>query len=111
MHASLNKFRASPWKVNMILKSIRGKPAIKISNQLKFMVSPNCEAIRKLILSAVSNASSASLDPNSLIISEASVGRGAFLKRIHFKGRGRTGKVTRPSCNIKVVLKEVNNGK
>lgn len=113
MFASLNNWRASPRKFNVLLKAVRGKSALDVVSRLKFMVSPNAGALRKLIMSAVANASQdSSVDVKNLKIAEASVGRGVFMKRVHFKGKGRTGRVTRFSCNVRVVLAEgVEGGK
>jgi large subunit ribosomal protein L22 len=112
MKAFLNDWRGSPRKMNIVLKAVRGLGAIDSADRLQFLVSPYAEALRKLVLSAVANASNnASINPRDLVISEATVGRGTFLKRVHFKGRGRTGRVTRPSCNVMVVLKEKESGK
>ena len=113
MKASLNNWRGSPRKFMKYLRAVKNQPAIHVSEQLKFVSSPYAQALRKLILSAVSNvANDVAVKPDHLIVSEASVGRGPFLKRVCFRGRGRVGKVTKFSSNINVVLKEgVKNGK
>lgn len=107
MEATLNKWRGSPRKFNVLLRATRGGKALETATKLKFVVNPAAEALRKLILSAVSNASQNSkVDINDLCIAEATVGRSFFLKRVHFKGRGKMGRVTKPFCNVRVVLKE-----
>lgn len=112
MIAKLNNWSGSSRKFTNYLRAVQKKNALYAAEALKFNVSPYAEALRKLILSAISNASNdAKVNVNNLIIHEASVGRGVFLKRACFRGRGRVGRVTKPHANVVIVLKEVENGK
>lgn len=111
MIAKLNNWRGSPRKFVKYLRAVQNKQALQVVNQLNFLVSPYAEVLRKLILSAVSNASNdPKIDLNNLFIKDASVGRGPFLKRVTYRGRGRVGRVTKPLANVFVALKEVKNG-
>lgn len=108
MKAILNNWRGSPRKFVKYLRAIQKKKAIDSANRLKFIVSPYAEALRKVLLSAISNASDdPKVDLNNLIVNEASVGRGPFLKRVTYRGRGRVGRVTKPLSNVYISLKEV----
>lgn len=111
MRATLNNWRGSPRKFVKYLRAIQKKNVVKVSQQLAFVSSPYAEALRKLLVSAIANASNHVANVNDLIVQEASVGRGTFLKRVCFRGRGRMGRVTRPSSNVYVLLKENSNGK
>jgi hypothetical protein len=86
----------------MYLRAVRGMHALVAAAKLQFVISPYAQALKKLILSAASNANSER--SNCLIIKEATVGRGRFLKRIKFHGKGRVGHVTKFSSNVRVVL-------
>jgi|LADL02.1.fsa_nt_gi large subunit ribosomal protein L22 len=107
MRACLNNWRGSPRRFNEYLRAVRGLYALDAVNKLKFMPSPYAHALRALISSAIANATSdPSKLPNNLKIFEATVGRATFLKRVCFRGRGRTGKVTKFSSNVRVILKD-----
>lgn len=110
MRAYLGNWRGSPRRFNEYLRAVRGLYALDAVNKLKFMPSPYAHALKELITSAVANATSnPSILPNNLIIFEATVGRAMFLKRICFRGRGRTGRVTKFGSNVQVVLKDASD--
>lgn len=110
MQATLNNWRGSPRKFNEYLRAVRGLRAMEAADRLMFMTSPYAQALRKLILSAVANASQdTSIQPTSLLISEATTGRAMFYKRVTFRGRGRTGRITKFGSNVTVVLKAGEN--
>lgn len=112
MKAKLNNWRGSPRKFVKYLRAIQRQKALEASNKLKFVVSPYAEALRKLLLSAISNASNdPAINLDNLVVKEASVGRGPFLKRVSYRGRGRVGRVTKPLSNVCVLLEECKNGK
>lgn len=101
----LNNWQGSPRRFNNYLKAVRNHNAIEAEQKLRFLISPCCVALRKLIKSGIANASNdTSVNINNLIIKEATAGRGKFLKRVVFRGRGRVGKVTKFSSNVTVVL-------
>jgi len=105
MKAILNNFRGSPKRFIPYLKAIQNKQAINICERLRFVPSPYCVALRKLILSAIANAANdPNINVNDLVISNASVGRGVFLKRVCFRGRGRVGRVTKYGSNVSICL-------
>lgn len=111
MKAVLNNWRGSPRKFVKYLRAIQKKGAMDSANKLKFVASPYAEALRKLLLSAIANAASQpGVDVQSLVVDVASVGRGVFLKRVTYRGRGRVGRVTKPHSNIYILLKEASNG-
>jgi len=110
MRACLNNWRGSPRRFNEYLRAVRGLYAFDAVNKLHFLPSPYAHALKQLIKSAVANASeNPSVMPNNLVISEATVGRAMFYKRVCFRGRGRTGRVTKFGSNVLVVLKDAND--
>lgn len=105
MQATLSNWRGSPRKFNEYLRAVRGLHALEAANRLKFLTSPYAQALSKLILSAVANAcEDSSIAPTNLVLKEATVGRAMFLKRVCFRGRGRTGRVTKFGSNVRVIL-------
>jgi len=105
MQATLSNWRGSPRKFNEYLRAVRGLHALEAANRLKFLTSPYAQALSKLILSAIANAcEDSSIAPTNLVLKEATVGRAMFLKRVCFRGRGRTGRVTKFGSNVRVIL-------
>ncbi|KAF7113568.1 hypothetical protein RHSIM_RhsimUnG0112900 [Rhododendron simsii] len=47
------------------------------------------------------------LDPDRLLVAEAFVGKGLFLKRVFFHARGRSGIMHKPECRLTVVVREI----
>lgn len=109
MQASLNNWRGSPRKFVKYLRAIKTFKAIDAAKRLKFMPSPYAEVLSKLIMSAVANATQdPAILPVNLAFKEASVGRAVFFKRVCFRGRGRTGRVTKFGSNVRIVLKDIS---
>ncbi|QEK38284.1 50S ribosomal protein L22 family protein [Candidatus Cytomitobacter indipagum] len=104
--AESNKIYGKSFCFQMIARSMRGEDAYKISGALDYMPGKYARVMKKLVDSAISNAINKGID-GSLVIDEILIGRGKYLKRIEFKGRGRVGSKWRPFSNIKVVLKNV----
>lgn len=112
MRAVLNSWRGSPRKFVKYLRAIQKKNALDVAEKLRFVVSPYAEALRKVLMSAIANASNDSnVNLENLFVQEASVGRGPYLKRVTYRGRGRVGRVTKPLSNVYILLKERTDGK
>ncbi|KAF7149398.1 hypothetical protein RHSIM_Rhsim03G0061600 [Rhododendron simsii] len=47
------------------------------------------------------------LDPDRLLVAEAFVGKGLFLKRVFFHAGGRSGIMHKPECRLTVVVREI----
>jgi ribosomal protein L22 len=47
------------------------------------------------------------MDPDKLLIDEVKIGRAGYLKRIEYKGRGKTGVRKRPYVYCAVYVREV----
>ncbi len=81
--------------------------------RLSFVSGKYAKAIYKILNSSRSNAANKGMNENDLIINRFFVGRGHYLYRTEFKGRGRVGRKTRPYCNMQVFItedKKVING-
>ncbi len=47
------------------------------------------------------------LDVDSLIVSEAYVGKSIVMKRFHARGRGRASRIEKPFAHLTIVVREV----
>lgn len=104
----LNRLRVSPQKLNLVAAMIRGLPVNQALTQLSFSGRRIAGDVKKALLSAVANAEhNHQLDVDSLIVSEAWVGKNMVMKRFHARGRGRGARVLKPFSNITIVVREV----
>lgn len=47
------------------------------------------------------------MDPDRLLIDEIKIGRAGYLKRVEYKGRGKTGIRRRPYCYCAIYVREI----
>ena len=118
--AFLRMVKGSTQKLNLVAQSIRGLSADKAIEQLTFSKKRVAEDVKKLVISAVSNAEhNYKLDVDKLYIKEAYVGKALVMKRFHARARGRGAAILKPFSNMTVVVaervapakKEVKNSK
>ena len=99
--------RVSPRKSRLILDNIRGKNVADAIAILKFTPNKAAGIIEKVLNSAIANAeNNHSLNIDKLIVSEAFVGKGLVMKRMHARGRGRGARVLKPFSSMTVVVTE-----
>lgn len=102
------RIRVSPQKLNLVAALVRGVSVEKASAQLAMSSKRIAADVRKVLLSAVANAeNNMGLDPDTLFVSEATVGRALVMKRLDIKGRSRSGRITKPLSHLRVVVSEV----
>jgi large subunit ribosomal protein L22 len=105
--AFAKSIKTSPQKLNLIAKTIRGKTAERALVDLEFSKRRAAEDVRKLLQSAVANAeNNHGLDVDSLIISEAYVGKALQLKRFRARAKGRGARIFKTSSNMTIVVKQ-----
>ncbi|KAK1275448.1 hypothetical protein QJS04_geneDACA003733 [Acorus gramineus] len=98
----------SPKKVNLVAALVRGMRVEDALLQLQVSVKRAAKTVYKVIHSARANAAhNHGLDPDRLIVDEAFVGKGVFLKRISYHAKMRHGIMERPHCRLTVVLREI----
>ena len=103
----LRNLRISPIKLNYVAKLIRGLPADKALNELAFSPRRIAVDVRKALQSAIANAeNNHNLDVDSLIVSEAYVGKSMVMKRFRARARGRGAKILKPFSHLTIVVKE-----
>ena len=106
--AKLVNVRISPQKLGLVAASIRGMPVQKALNELEFSRKRIATDVRKVLYSAISNAeNNHNLDIDSLVVSEAYVGKNLIMKRFSPRARGRASRVEKPFSEITIVVREV----
>lgn len=104
--------RLSPNKVRRVLDQIRGRNYQEALMILEFMPYKACKTIKKILQSAVANAThNYGYSKKHLIINEAFVDIGPKLKRFQPRAQGRAFKIHKPTCHItlKVTVTSLNN--
>ena len=110
---AINKnVRSSPRKVNLLLKSIRGKKADIAIRDLSFARQRIAFDIKKTLQSAIANAENNNqYDIDNLYIEEAYIGKSIVLKRFRPRAKGRASAIKKPYSNLTIVLSERKNKK
>jgi large subunit ribosomal protein L22 len=99
--------RVSARKLGLVAQSIRGKSAEKALNELTFSPRRIAGTVRKVLESAIANAeNNHDLDVDSLVVTEASVGKNMVLKRFMARARGRGASIEKPFSQITIVVSE-----
>ena len=105
--AKAKSLKTSIQKVNLVLKSIRGKKAENALNILSFSKKRISNEITKILKSAIANAeNNHQLDIDKLVVKEATVGKSMVLKRFRPRARGRSGKILKPFSKVKILVQE-----
>ncbi|XP_037481250.1 uncharacterized protein LOC119358984 [Triticum dicoccoides] len=99
--------KQSPNKVNLVAKLVRGMRVEDALLQLQVTVKRAAKTLYQVIHSARANAAhNHGLDADKLIVEEAFVGKGLYLKRLSYHAKGRCGVRERPRCRLTVVVRE-----
>lgn len=105
--AILNGLRGSPIKLNYIAQLIRGLRAEEAVRQLAFSNRRISKDVLKCLKSAIANAeNNHNLDVDSLVVSQAFVGKGMVMKRMHARARGRSARIFKPFSNLTIIVSE-----
>lgn len=105
--AKLSNTRISPQKARLIADLVRGKNAETAINTLRFMPKKGARIIRKLLESAVANATqNEAIDVDTLYVKTIFIDGGPMLKRIRPRAMGRASRILKRSSHITVVLDE-----
>jgi large subunit ribosomal protein L22 len=101
------QIRGSAQKLNLVAALIRGHKVEDALNILSFSKKAMAVDVRKVLASAIANAeNNHNLDVDSLIVSEASVGKSFSMKRWHARGRGKSTRIVKPFSRIRIVVQE-----
>ena len=105
--AKLVGLRTSAQKARLVLDAIRGKPVEQAFNVLTFMRQKTAAYALQLLRSAVANAeNNHRLNVDQLYVAAAFADKGFVMKRGMPRGRGRYGKILKPTCQLTVVVAE-----
>nr|WRI14946.1 ribosomal protein L22 [Iris tigridia var. tigridia] len=97
----------SVFKVQRVIDQIRGRSYEETLMILELMPYRASFPILKLVYSAAANAShNMGLNEADSFISKAEVNGGTFVKKLRPRARGRSFPIKRPTCHIRIVLKE-----
>jgi len=108
VQAIKKEIRMSPKKLNLVAALVRGMRVEDALLQLQVTVKRAAKTVYQVIHSARANAShNHGLDPDRLIVDEAFVGKGLYLKRISYHAKGRSGVMVRPKCRLTVIVREI----
>ena len=107
--AKVVNLRTSPRKLNLVAQSIRGLSVQRALNELEFSPKRIAQDVRKALYSAISNAeNNHNLDIDSLVVSEAYVGKNLVMKRFSARARGRASRIEKPFSEITIVVREMS---
>ena len=99
--------RISPQKARLVADTVRGMNADQAITTLKFMPKKGAKILRKVIESAVANATQDDqVDVDNLFIKKVTVDGGPSLKRIRPRAMGWATKIIKRTSHITVVLDE-----
>ena len=105
--AKLVGLRTSAQKARLVLDAIRGKRVEHAMNILTFMRKKTAAYALQLLRSAVANAeNNHRLNVDQLYVAAAFADKGFVMKRGMPRGRGRYGKILKPTCQLTVVVAE-----
>jgi large subunit ribosomal protein L22 len=99
--------RISPQKARLVADVVRGMGVDKALTTLRFMPKKGAGILRKVIESAVANATQDEhIDVDNLYIKKIFIDGGPSLKRISPRAMGRATGIIKRSSHITVVLDE-----
>ena len=105
--ARARQIRISPQKARLVADLVRGKSVESALNTLRFMPKKGARILRKVLESALANASqNEAIDVDTLYIKTIFIDGGPMLKRIMPRAQGRASRILKRSSHITVVLDE-----
>jgi large subunit ribosomal protein L22 len=97
--------RIAPMKTRRVVDQIRGLPAAEAQAVLAFSPQAAAEPVGKVLASAVANAqNNFSLDPRTLVVSEAFVDEGPTMKRFRPRAQGRAYRIRKRTSHVTIVV-------
>ena len=107
--AKSKMLRTSPQKLNLVAAMIRGKKVGNALADLTFSKRRIAGDVKKCLQSAIANAeNNHNLDVDSLVVSEASVGKSISMKRFTPRARGRSSRIVKPFSRVRIVVREAS---
>jgi large subunit ribosomal protein L22 len=105
--AIMKHARISPQKCRLVCDLIRGLPVERALNVLRFSNKKAAGLVRKVLESAIANAEhNEGSDIDELKVSTVYADQGPTFKRIQARAKGRSTRITKPTCHITVVVSD-----
>lgn len=105
VQAKLRHLRISPRKVRLVTEVIKGLDIESADQQLTFLNKASAPAIKKLLASAVANATNNNkLDKKTLKVKNIFVDEGFTLKRWKPRAMGRATMIRKRSSHVTLIL-------
>jgi large subunit ribosomal protein L22 len=99
--------RISAFKARNVTRHIQGMPALGALEMLEFYPQKAARLIYKTLKSAIANAeNNNSLNPQNLVVKEATVGEGPTIKRFMPRARGSASPINKRTSHIRIILTE-----
>ena len=102
--------RVTPQKARRVIREVRGLPANRALDVLKFAPQKPAVPIRKTLVSALANAEQAarregkSFDADTMFVIEAYVNEGPTMKRSRARAQGRGARILKRTSHLTVVV-------
>ena len=107
VRAVARQIRISPQKMRLVLETVKGKPVAEALAILRHMPQKGTGVVAKVLKSASANAeNNFSLDPEELVVVNATADEGRTLKRYRPRARGRVNQILKRSSHVTVVVGE-----
>ncbi|MHB8651592.1 MAG: 50S ribosomal protein L22 [Minisyncoccota bacterium] len=104
MKATLSNYRQSPRKVRLVASLVVGKDVSQALHELAVLSKRAALPIKKLIESAVANASTKGMEQGDLSIRSLRVDKGVMFKRFLPKARGRATVIRKKASHLVLEL-------
>lgn len=101
--------RISPYKVRIVMDTIRGKKYEEALAILENTPKAASKPLIKVLNSAAANAEhNLSMSKNDLFVAEAFADQGPILKRVRPRAQGRAFRINKRTSHITIILDVVN---
>ncbi|HXU52535.1 MAG TPA: 50S ribosomal protein L22 [Casimicrobiaceae bacterium] len=103
--ATLRGVRLSAQKGRLVADQVRGLPVDKALDVLAFSTKKGARIIRKVLESAIANAEhNDGADIDELKVTTIFVDKGATLRRMSARAKGRGNTIGKQTCHIRVAV-------
>jgi large subunit ribosomal protein L22 len=106
MKAYLKNYRQAPRKVRLVAGLVKGKSVEQAIPMLDFLAKRAGFPIKKLLLSAVANATQMGIEKENLFIKELRVDKGIVMKRMMPAAMGTGHRINKRTSHVTLVLAE-----
>jgi len=106
MKAFLKNYRQAPRKVRLVASLVKGKGVNEALIELDFLAKRAGDPIKKLLLSAVSNAKQMGIEMENLFVKELRVDKGITMKRMMPAAMGTGHRINKRTSHLNILLGE-----